>query len=543
MEQDILISFGGEVKALDDGRIEGYLVRFSTAQDPDISVTKDFFTPGTDFDLERSAKSTIYFDHGLDETLGQRKLGQGEMKIDDVGVWISGVLNRRDRYENAVYEMARAGKLGWSSGTAVHLTQREKIGDSHKIMRWPLGLDASLTPTPAEPRNDAITTLKSYNGTRISVKFIDDAILLEEQSAQSETKCHEAQALDGKAKRPMRDHDYKEEEKAVAEAEAVAEAKQYPDAPADLAMPDQPAGGEKPRPMLGDPTTIKDAEDAPDVVKTDAKIKGIFEAALAEYIEEQQTLWMLINAFERAYRQICEAAIAMEELPSTVDFGALIDGAVEELSVRLRAWGRDDLQKMREMGMSMAPSYLSLHSPLKDLVEMKARPLAGVPSEHHSQTVLAAVEEFANEALVLTPEIKAWIERRKSIAELRASKRPEGDAVKVGRVISAATASRMNRLRKKLTSAMTDMEAMGTELDELMSLGKPQEGEASTASTTMEHPHGASMRKSADPADIPAIEPAIEAKSTDAEIDPLQLAAAVELEFLKFNSISAVGVK
>lgn len=510
MDQDVLICFGGEVKALDGGRVEGYLVRFSSTQDPDITQTKDFFTPGTDFDLERSTKSTIYFDHGLDGVIKRRKLGQGEMKVDEVGVWISGVLNRRDRYENAIYEMARAGKLGWSSGTAVHLAEREKVGDAHKIVRWPLGLDASLTPTPAEPRNNAVASLKSYMETRIEVKFVGDEILIDQQPSEPATKCHETQSDEGKAVAEAEAvaEAKGEEEKAVAIAEAVAEAKI-----------DSPSDGEKAA-EVKTPTAA-------------AQIKGIFDSTLEEYLDEQQTPWMFVSAFEQAFRKICEAAEAAELLASTLDFNGLIDEAVNEFAARLRAWGRTELSKMREMGMSMngmSPSYLSLRSPLKDLVEMKARPQAGVPSEYHSEVVLAAIEEFSVEALTLVPELKAWVERRKKIAELRASKLPEAEAMKVGRVISSATANRMSKLRKKIAAAMTEMQTMDTELDELMSLAKPKEETASKAvDLTSEVPASLEV-------------PTEETKSAETP-DDLQLAAAFQMELLRFNSLTAVGAR
>ena len=116
---ETLITFGGEVKALDDeGRVGGYLVRFTSAKDPDISPLKDYFQADTDFDLERSTKCTVYFDHGLDSVLKRRKLSLGEMKIDSTGIWIEAVLARRDSYEKAIYELARQNKLGWSSGRA-----------------------------------------------------------------------------------------------------------------------------------------------------------------------------------------------------------------------------------------------------------------------------------------------------------------------------------------------------------------------------------------------------------------------------------------
>jgi len=152
-----LITFGSEVKALGGGRVGGYLVRYSSPDDPDL--TGDFFTAETDFGDADGAP--VLYHHGLDETIKRRKLGRGQFKRDDVGVWVEAQLTLRDEYEKAIYEMAEAGALGWSSGTAGHLVEREPAGKAARITSWPLGLDASLTPTPAEPRN-AATTLKAY---------------------------------------------------------------------------------------------------------------------------------------------------------------------------------------------------------------------------------------------------------------------------------------------------------------------------------------------------------------------------------------------
>jgi len=162
MNTETLVMFGESVKALDDGKVGGYLVRFSTERDTDISSMKDFFTSETDFDIDdwENAKATVYYNHGLDEALGKRKLAKASLKMDEVGVWVEAQLEMRDEYERRIYEMAKAGKLGWSSGTAAHLIERQKVGNAHKVLTWPLGPDASLTPTPAEPRN-AVVSLKS----------------------------------------------------------------------------------------------------------------------------------------------------------------------------------------------------------------------------------------------------------------------------------------------------------------------------------------------------------------------------------------------
>lgn len=157
---ETVVSFGSEIKSLGDNKFGGYLVRFSTQEDPDL--TGDFFDAKTDFDVDFPIQSTVYFNHGLDPQLKKRKFGKADVKVDDVGVWAEFILQERDEYEKALADMAKAGKLGWSSGTAAHLVEREAVGKAMHIKRWPLGLDASITHTPAEPRNSVIP-LKSLS--------------------------------------------------------------------------------------------------------------------------------------------------------------------------------------------------------------------------------------------------------------------------------------------------------------------------------------------------------------------------------------------
>jgi HK97 family phage major capsid protein len=154
-----LVAFGGEVKSLGDGRFGGYLVRFSTAKDPDL--VGDFFTKDTDFG--DATETDVYYHHGLDPVIGKRKLTtvKAKLKKDDVGIWMEGELAKRDEYEKAIGLMVDGKKMGLSSGTAAHLVEREPAGKAHWIKSWPLGLDGSLTPTPAEPRN-GVLPLKSY---------------------------------------------------------------------------------------------------------------------------------------------------------------------------------------------------------------------------------------------------------------------------------------------------------------------------------------------------------------------------------------------
>lgn len=152
---DELIYFGGEVKALGDGRVGGYLIRFTSAEQPDL--TGDFFDTKTA--IHAPDVLPVLYQHGFDKQIGKRIIGNAKTGQDDVGLWIEAQLNLRDEYEKAVYALAEKGKVGWSSGALSHLVEREEEGKASRITSWFIG-EASLTPTPAEPSN-TVMPLKS----------------------------------------------------------------------------------------------------------------------------------------------------------------------------------------------------------------------------------------------------------------------------------------------------------------------------------------------------------------------------------------------
>lgn len=159
MTDETLIYMGGACKAerIEGGvKVGGYLVSYGGAD-----TSNEYFDADTDFDVDMPAKLTTYFHHGMDEKVGKRKLSKTDLRDDGFGVWAETILQERDEYEKFIAELALAGKLGWSSGTVGHLMEREPQADGRvKITRWPLA-EASLTHTPAEPRNGVIP-LKSF---------------------------------------------------------------------------------------------------------------------------------------------------------------------------------------------------------------------------------------------------------------------------------------------------------------------------------------------------------------------------------------------
>lgn len=152
-----LVAFGSPIKSLGENKIGGYLVRFGSPQQTDLEG--EYFDAQTDFGFAKGTtiKTPLWFNHRfpLDTKSGKQiwikqKIGEGELSIDDEGVFIEAVTYNRALYDQVL------DQLGWSSGTAQHLVETEQVGKAVHIKAWPLGLDASLTPIPAEPRNRAV---------------------------------------------------------------------------------------------------------------------------------------------------------------------------------------------------------------------------------------------------------------------------------------------------------------------------------------------------------------------------------------------------
>lgn len=169
LENDALVVFGSEIKATDlgDGNVKlaGYLVRFGDASTPD--YVGDYFTKNTDFGA--AEMSAGWFNHRMPVTYNKKRVTYTEqlpdvkLTKDNVGVFAEIVIGARNDYEKMIGQLGFAGKLGWSSGTAPHLVDRKTVGGAQEITRWHLGLDASLTPTPAEFRStNTVLPIKSF---------------------------------------------------------------------------------------------------------------------------------------------------------------------------------------------------------------------------------------------------------------------------------------------------------------------------------------------------------------------------------------------
>jgi hypothetical protein len=161
---EILVFFGDALKTLDDkGKIGGYLVAWGSPALTDATGKRDFFTPETDLGRFCKTGVDLLFYHGLprlsaevENPLADRILGEVKTTADDAGLWMEGVYKIRDEYEEQVYDGVKKGKMGLSSGAASHMVRRAREAKgSNRVTRWPI-VEASITPSPAEPRTQAV---------------------------------------------------------------------------------------------------------------------------------------------------------------------------------------------------------------------------------------------------------------------------------------------------------------------------------------------------------------------------------------------------
>ena len=161
------------ISATDDElRVGNYIVLFggrdlegiaSPTVNPDGSKG-EYFTPETELESPYTKAGRVFVDweHRQGE-LGDELLGVVDWKsakIDDRGVFVERVLNRRSAYVRWLEDLIADGLIGTSSEAVPDAVEKATDG---RITRWPLRRD-TLTVQPMEPRmlrDNHITALKA----------------------------------------------------------------------------------------------------------------------------------------------------------------------------------------------------------------------------------------------------------------------------------------------------------------------------------------------------------------------------------------------
>lgn len=152
---------GGRIKALGSGKVGGYLVVFGGEKDSQ----GEYFMRSCNFHLDwyQGAMRPVLYHHGLTEEDVIESIGYiTSLTVDNKGLYAEAQLDMTNPIAQKVYADITAGKIGWSSGSAPHLS---KVDDNGGIWEWTV-IEASLTPTPAAGKRTTVQALKfNYSST------------------------------------------------------------------------------------------------------------------------------------------------------------------------------------------------------------------------------------------------------------------------------------------------------------------------------------------------------------------------------------------
>lgn len=445
----MMISFGDNIKSLGDGKFEGYLVRFSDADTPDL--VGDYFTKSTEFYVEDGATIPILYDHGLNKTIKGRKIGRATVKFDDVGMFIKGELDLRDQFEQAIFdELIVKGKAGLSSGAAPHMIERRQVKKSvNEMLRWGVA-EGSVTVAPTEPLNDCYA-LKSYAENRID-PFADATIVDGEfkggkpnPGTEPDERLKENKDKDKAKGKKMADHEFVASDD---DDELCDECGEEVDNHKSLTA----------RPM-----------------------KGIFADKISQTLPEK---YNLDSAFSDVCRDICNAKLAESVSGTVIDVEAKVREAAIEYAARVVAPVTAQILNFverKETQTSGIPQsdtdyfYLRSYSPdikrseLDAFINTKGVAVAGTSLDVHSAQVVTAAEELLGANAAFDESIKAYTKRCSDKIEFR-----RNTSTKAGRTISSSTLGKLQDVHAKMGAAISNMSDTHKNIGALMELAKPK---------------------------------------------------------------------
>ena len=113
-----------KIKSLGGGKFEGYLVVFSDTTTPDLHG--DFFTKDSKFGFKNETDVPLFYDHGFNSIVKTAQIGTAQLKIDNIGVKMSGELSadaelwagveleKQKQYFEAIESLVKSGLMGAS---------------------------------------------------------------------------------------------------------------------------------------------------------------------------------------------------------------------------------------------------------------------------------------------------------------------------------------------------------------------------------------------------------------------------------------------
>lgn len=416
--ENLFINFNSEpLKALGNNRFGGYLVRFGDATKPDL--TGDYFTKNTDFFVEDGASLPVLFEHGLDPVLKRRKIGKGTIKTDEVGVWFETQLEKRDKYEKAIIELARQNKLGYSSGAAGHMVSRKQVGGASEILEWGLA-EGSFVTTPAEPRN-SVVALKSYQPAVVEFEEPSEGFKSTELATRLNSIIDDL-TDNGRSRVDLI--------KSIAKGAVITESEVQAILSGEVARPSDARLKVFARVLDVDLDALKS------LANKDAacSIEGIYDAAL----ESGSDAWRIFDAYSTAIKRIADLSRSSRLVGNKFDASDSLRKATDHLCKHLTTQSIEQIDAYT-MGDDAEFYLKAIINPDSDLLSTVA-----VDLEQHSNIVVAA--------------LKGILSRFRKNHEARQSQ-------KAGRVLSQRNRDRLMALIQEMQNLLDDSMPMASETD------------------------------------------------------------------------------
>ena len=145
---------------VEKGLIEGWAIPFDGPMPGGKDLDGEAFSKDTELFLDAYDKRPLLYSHGMDKALGVGPIG-AEVKWEqkDGGIWLEAQLALSGKYQEYILELAKRGKLGFSSGANPQGVVKNASG---LIERW-MWMETSLLPIPANPFG--MVTMKSLGAS------------------------------------------------------------------------------------------------------------------------------------------------------------------------------------------------------------------------------------------------------------------------------------------------------------------------------------------------------------------------------------------
>ena len=432
---DSLVYFGDALKALDDnGKVGGYLVRFSDGTKKDLSG--EYFTAETYLGAHDGDGVDTMFHHGQPLPV-KIKLTKDELaeinkfqdhvfapvktKRDAIGIWAETVLDMADEYEKAVYGIVKTGRCGWSSGAVGHLVKKASDGE---IKRWPIG-EASITPQPCEKLNRAIP-IKSFG----SLKFV--SVIEGDEESEPLTVTDKPTGLAAKLNQHIEDlvDDKGNDHESIKRKMGLSAGMTVEGVIRVLDGQDVPTAAQLKAfaRVLNVSYDVLKASQRKDHQQT---IKGMFEDELAGMTPSR---WELDSAYCCVIKKLANAALGARVAGLEFDWEAKVDEATAEYTSLLKSNAITQIDEWMADGGDDEFYLKAIVNPTKDI-------LSGIPID------------LSDHSEMLVNGLKSVIARFRGNHEKRV-------AQKAGRQLSEKNRNRLAEWIKQIQAAANDAQAL-----------------------------------------------------------------------------------